>query len=228
MAKPQVDAGYKYTGDGLIQGEARIGKKIFLDYLENYPHLHKLSDLKLLEEVVFHEMLYSRIKAKISELSKAKKVAGDESLAINSKIQKELDGSMDTQFKLKEKLGLFEDKVTLDAFKDFEELREDFKEYRRRNPNQFKTTCVHCGQIYFLKRRTDKYEEFAAPWFKDKVLCNPELWKLYKLNKINKEDVANVLGTSINYVDHLQEKIFKDSKGEIKDETDLKIQKSIA
>ncbi|HED05270.1 MAG TPA: hypothetical protein ENI61_01140 [Ignavibacteria bacterium] len=205
--------GYKYIGKGLSTGEVRVGKRKFQDYLDTYPHLNKMTYYSLLEELVFHEALNDRIKLKIEQLSKARKEA-DQSEAIGSKTQKELNDNMDTQFKLKEKLGLFENKQILDAYKDFEELREDFKEYRRKNPNQFQVTCPSCAFIFFLKRRTDQYEEFSAPWFKDKVLCNPELWKLYKAGKITREDIANVLGTSPDYIEWLQEKIFAEQKGE--------------
>lgn len=211
----KTNGGYKFIGKGLTQGEIRTARKRFQDYLDTYPHLHKMTYYGLLEDLIFHEYMNDRIKQKVEELSKARKEL-DESAAIGSKTQKELDANMETQFKLKEKLGLFEDKSTLDAYKDFEELREDFKEFRRRNPNQFKVTCPSCAFIFFLKRRTDQYEELEAPWFKDKVLCNPELWKLYKEKKITAEDVANVLGTSVDYIGWLQEKIFIESKGENK------------
>ena len=204
---------YKFVGKGLLQGEIRTAKKKFQDYLDTYPHLAKMTYYQLLEELIFHEYMNNRIKLKIEELSKANKDTGG-AITIPPKIQKELDANMDVQFKLKEKLGLFEDKATLDAYKDFEELREDFKEYRRRNPNQFKCTCPSCSFIFFLKRRTDQYEEIDSPWFKDKVLCNPELWQLYVDNKISKEDIAKVLGTSVDYIDWLHKRIFNNKKEE--------------
>ncbi|MHA1747536.1 MAG: hypothetical protein ACTSYF_02705 [Promethearchaeota archaeon] len=129
---------------------------------------------------------------------------------------------MDTQFKLKEKLGLFEDKTKLDAFRDFEELREDYKEYRRRNPHLFKTKCPSCSFIFFLKRRTDCYEEIDSPWFKDKILCNPILWGIYKEGRITKKEFADVLGVSEDYIDWLGEKIFPVKKEQsLSDETSL-------
>jgi hypothetical protein len=213
MTKPKDNSVYRFQGNGLTKIEVKWGRKRFDEYCQNYPHLHKMSDLMLLEELIFQEALHERIKDRISKITETKNE--DNKITdtnIPSSLQDALKDSLDIQFKLKDKLGLFEDKAKLDAYSDFEALREDFKEYRRRNPHLFKTTCPKCAFIFFLKRRTDAYEEIDSPWFKDKVLCNPELWDAYKCGEITKLRTANILGVSEDCIDWLGEKIFTAKK----------------
>ena len=67
--------------------------------------------------------------------------------------------------------------------------------------------------MILLKIRTEAWEALKHPFFKDKILANKQLWLLYKKGKITKKDVSLVLGTSEDYVDWLEEKIYKkDSK----------------
>ena len=203
----EKNEGYQFQGSGLTTKEKRWGEQRFSEYRQNYPHLHKMSDLLVLEDLVFQEALHERLKENISQRAKKDQKSKEDS-AITAGTQELFKESIDLQFKLKEKLGLFEDKKKLDAFRDFEQVKEDFKEYRRRYPHLFKTTCPKCSFEYFLKRRTDCYEEIEAPWFKDKVLCNPELWDAYKCGEITKERAARILGVSPDYIDWLAQKIF--------------------
>jgi hypothetical protein len=202
--------GYQFQGTGLTSKEKKWGEQRFSEYRINYPHLHKMSDLLVLEELIYQEALHERLKEKISQTTR-KKIA-EEKAEFPSHLQEDLKSSIDLQFKLKEKLGLFEDKKKLDAFRDFEQIREDFREYRKRNPHLFKTTCPRCSFEYFLKRRTNCYEEIESPWFKDKVLCNPELWDAYKCGEITKERTSRILGVSPDYIDWLSKKIFPDKE----------------
>jgi len=233
------DTVYKFKGSGLKTKEKKWGTFRFKEYCKNYPHLHKMSDLLMLEELVFQEALHERIKEKIDQITvlrekrykdRKKEEKKDEEIdpidsLLPASIQAALNESMEIQFKMKGKLGLFEDKAKLDAYRDFEELREDFKEYRRRNPHLFKTTCPSCSFIFFLKRRTDCYEEIDSPWFKDKVLCNPELWDAYRCKEISKARIAKILGVSEDYIDWLADKIFNVAKknDSLSDEPSLEI-----
>lgn len=197
---------YQFRGAGLTDDEKRWGKQRFTEYRENYPHLHKMSDLLVLEDLIYQEALHERLKEKISEVTQKELI--EEKSGFPTHLQENVKNSIELQFKLKEKLGLFEEKDKLDAFRDFEQVKEDFKDYRRKNPHLFKTTCPKCSFIYFLKRRTDCYEPIESPWFKDKVLCNPELWEAYRCGEITKERTAKILGVSVDYIDWLADKIF--------------------
>ena len=122
---------------------------------------------------------------------------------------KELGENTKQVLELKEKLGLFDEKDKLDAFKDIENAKKKFAEYRKEHPLSFKTTCPFCSKIYFLRRRTENYEPFISPFFaEDKILINKPLMELYFNKKITKEDVSKVLGTSEDYIDWLIKNFF--------------------
>jgi len=198
-------SGYRFQGTGLTTEEKLWGEKRFSEYRSNYPHLHKMSDLLILEELIFQEALHERLKNKISPL--AKFPAQGENTAITPQDQESFKESIDLQFKLKEKLGLFEDKKKLDAFKDFQDTEEKFKQYRKNNPDLFKVTCVKCAFPFYLKRRTINYEPSTGSWFKDKVLFNLPLFKKYlSQSPLTKKDMAEILGVSEYYIDCVIEK----------------------
>ena len=44
--------------------------------------------------------------------------------------------------------------------------------------------------------------------FQNKVLCNSTLWKIYKEKKITKEEFAEILNVSLDYIDWLEKKIY--------------------
>ena len=215
MEKP--NEGYKLRGTGLGTKEKRWAEDRFNEYRSNYPHLHKMSDLVLLEELVFQETLHERLKEKISDLTKKladikkddKNNVTDTSGALPKALQEQLAENIDLQFQIKEKLGLFEDKKVLDAFRHFREQEEKFTEYRKQNPEMFKTTCPKCAFPYFLKRKTIDYEPIGTNWFRNKVLVNEPLFRALLSNEpLTKKQVAEILGVSDYYVDWVIEKFF--------------------
>lgn len=211
------DFSYKFTGEGLEPDEKKWGQTRFNAYKTNYPHLNKLSNLQLLEELVWKEAIQERFKKQVGDIGKKQAKLAEENghsevAQIPGHLQESMDEGLTVIIELKTKLGMFEDQKTLDAFKDFQTLKLKAAEYRKTHPLQFKTTCIFCAKEYYLKRRTDKYEEFSSPFVEDKVLNNRPLFKLYKDGKISKEDVAAVLGVSPDYVDWLDEKIYGNVK----------------
>jgi len=201
---------YKFSGTGLTTAEKNVGRKRFNDYVLVYPHLNKLSLLQLLEELVFLETISERYKNKIARLSKNKQVK--DSNVVPSSLMKELGENTKQVLELKEKLGLFDDKEKLDAYQDIENLKKKFEVYRKAHPLSFKTTCPFCSEIYFLKRKTENYEPHVSPFFENKILVNRPLFKLYHEGKISKKDIADVLGTSEDYIDWVEKNILKIKK----------------
>jgi len=62
-----------------------------------------------------------------------------------------------------------------------------------------------------LKIRTEAWEALKHPFFKDRILANKHLWKCYKEGKITKEDVAEILGCSPDYIEWLEKHLYKPS-----------------
>ena len=57
--------------------------------------------------------------------------------------------------------------------------------------------------------RTDKYDAKKFPFFKDKVLCNAPLHKLWKEGRITSQEYSEILGSSDDFPTWLDEKHFK-------------------
>ena len=200
---------YKFKGVGLGAKEKHIAEKRFNDYLRIYPHLNKLSLKTLLEELIFLETISDKYKEKINQVTKAKTVKS--STAVPSALMRELQENTKQILDLKDKLGLFDNKEKLDAYKDIENLQKKYAEYRKNNSLRVKVTCPHCSRIFFLKRRTENYEPFISPFFDkgDNILFNRPLMELWHDKVITTEQAAKVLGVSPDQILWLEEKYYK-------------------
>jgi len=211
MTKPKSKPNEEFVGSGLTPEEQSRGKKIFAEYRKAYPQLNKPSNLQLLEELVWLECLQERYKKQVGIVT-FPSTGSDGKVKIEpvpGHLQDSISENLTQIIELKTKLGLFEEQQQLDAYKDLEILRKKAEEYRRQNPLSYKCTCPFCSKIFFLKRKTENFEEFKSPFYiDDKVLKNTPLFRLYKLGKINKEEFAEVLGVSPDYVLWLEEKIY--------------------
>jgi hypothetical protein len=203
---------YKFQGKGLSTAEKKIAKKRFDKYLKSYPGIDNLSDFQLLENLIFREIIQEKYKEKIGFLTKNKAV--EDAQIIPKHLMTSLNENEEQILILKEKLGLFKEKNIDDPYKQHELLEKKFEIYRKEHPEEFKTTCPFCSEVFFLNIRTDKYTESKLKLYKNKVLCNEHLWKCYKEGKITKDDMASILNTSPDYVDWLEEKIY-DKESEV-------------
>ena len=203
------DSNYKFDGEGLTEYERKWGKKLFDSYVDIYPHLNKLSDLQLLEQLVFHEALHKRYRKKIGTYAE-----GNTKVIVPAPLSKSLHENLHEIYDLKEKLGMMEDKQKLDVYQDWDALKKKFALWREKNQGSRKVTCPFCSEIFFLMIRTDKYEEKKFPFFQDKILCNKKLHVIYKEGRITKEEYAEILGVSEDFPDWLDEKWFNHVKDE--------------
>lgn len=209
---------YEFKGTGLSASEKRKALSLFNEYKSRH-HIDRFSDLGLLEELCFAEIMQERYKTlivKIERLSKKKPVKDgvikNEEVKIPQYVLDFLNDNLEKILTLKEKLGLFAEEKGEDPFKYLQRLDKKFHLWEQENQGSREVVCPFCSKLFFLHIRTDKYEAVKTPFFKDKILTNKALWDLFKQGKITKEDIAKVLGTSADYVSWLEEKIFsKDS-----------------
>jgi len=211
---------YKFNGIGLTTTEKRRGGKIFRDYCNVY-HIDKLSDLELLNELVWREIIQQRYKKKIGDLSKTKRSKRGEKNKISTEIVPkrlvdELNDNLKNIVDLKDKLGLMQGEEGNSVYDYIEDLKERFRKYREENIEEFMISCPFCGEEIVLNLRTDKYKASNLRLFKNKILCNKELWLLYKKEgKITKKDMAKVLNVSTDYIDWLDSHIYKEDKKQL-------------
>jgi len=200
----------KFTGTGLSKTEIKNGKKLFDNYKENY-HIEQLSDLQLLQDLVYLEILQIRYKNRIAEIEKNNETAGGKKQS-SAYIVKALNENLAQILILKEKLGLFETKKDNDGYLALSRLKEKFKKWLEENQASRTIKCPHCSQMILLKIKTDAWEALKHPFFRDSILGNKPLWKLYKNSKLTKEEVAEILGVAPDYIEWLEKKIYsKDS-----------------
>lgn len=183
-----------FRGTGLEPAEKKWAGRRFNEYKANY-NIGNFSDLQLLEEIVWREVLQERYKKSLEDKPDARY------------IQNNLNDNLSQILILKEKLGLFETKKE-DEYKAFKVLENKFDIWKKEHIEERKVTCPFCSEIFFLNIRTDKYTESKLKLFKNKILCNEHLWKIYKEKKITKEEFAEILNVSPDYIDFLESKIY--------------------
>lgn len=197
----EKDIEYKYVGVGLDTNEKRLGHKKFKDYIEKY-NISSLSDLSLLEELVYLELLADKIKVNIAE--KQEKCIVDNK---EFNVPKFLIDSMNVNFEqiiaIKDKLGMFENKDGNDGFAYIQKIKEKFKRWEEENQASRTMVCPECSKMILLRIKPEVWEIQKHPFFQDKLLANKHLVVLYKAGKITAEDVGLILETSPAYTNWL-------------------------
>ena len=215
MTKPKAIKD-SFVGSGLNPEEIKYGQARHAEYKRTYPQLNKLSNLQLLEELVWLECLQERFKNQVGVVTAPRpdpKTGEIKMESVPKHLQESISNNLAQMMDLKTKLGLFEDQQSLDAFKDLEDLKKKAAEYRQQHPLSFKCTCPYCAKIFFLKRKTENYEEFKSPFYaEDKVLKNNELHACWKEGILPIERYAKALGVSSDYILWLDENIYMNGK----------------
>lgn len=195
----------KFSGIGLNGIELRDANALFKEYLKQYSFT-QLSDVQLLNELVYREILQDRFKKKIEKFEKKHKDKEGAISTIPPSMLESIDDNFDKILKIKESLGLLKDKSNEDSFTYIQKLKEKFKIWKDNNQASRTITCPECSKLIMLRIRTDIWEAQKHAFFKDKILYNEHLINLYKQGKITSEDVGKVLGTTPEYTDWLIKK----------------------
>jgi len=194
---------YSFSGTGLSKEDKAVAKKLFNDYRKNY-NIDSLSDLQLLEELVYRESRQDSLKKQIAEFE-----AGNTKSKPRG-IETDLDENLQQIIILKDKLGLFEDKSKESPYEYLEELEEKFKKHREQNAGDYSCPCPFCKKMIFFMFKVKNYKAKKHPFYKGKFLTNEYLWKLYKEGRLTAKDLAEVFQTSIDYIKWLDKNLYKD------------------
>lgn len=191
--------------------ERRFAKELLNKYLEEFS-IDNISDKSLLKELIYLEV-FQKMRLQASA-EKFQKENGSVPLQILDSIHKNLDKIVS----LKTSLGLTKNAnaEANDAFNAFELLKRKAKNWREENQASRTLVCSHCSQMIMLKIRTHAWEAQKHPFFKDRILANDHLVKMYMNKQISKEDVSKVLGTSPDYVEWLVNKWYNNTKKDTK------------
>jgi hypothetical protein len=180
-----------------------LAQELLKKYLKEYD-IESVSDKNLLKQLIHLEIYHFKLQKKINNFSLEDGYKSYQLKDLTEALHKNLEQIL----KLKEKLGLLTNRkeVSSDAFKAIELLKKKFRVWLDNNQASRFLICPWCSKEILLRIKTDAWESQKFPYFKDRLLGNDHLVKLYKMGKLTKEDVALILGTSSDYTDWLIEK----------------------
>lgn len=172
--------------------ERIIAKSLMKKYLEDFMP-ETTSELNTLKNVLYLEVINSRLQKKMGKNVDVKEI-------------EVLHRNINQINSLKKELGIIGKDENSTVEKKITALMKKFAVWRRNNQATRQFVCPYCGQMVLLKIRKEKWEEQRHPFFKDRILYNRHLVRLYLEGKLTKEDVAKVLETSPDYIDWLIKK----------------------
>jgi len=186
------------------KAEQKLAKDLADKYLIEFTP-RSVSDKNNLKAVIYLEVLQYRLQSVMNELT----AQGATAIPLNlvdsiHKNLKELSVN-------KEKLGLIgkdKEEADNDGFRILQNLKEKFKIWGENNQGTRTLACPCCGEMILLKIRMDKWIPQKHPFFKDRFLANKHLMRLYLQQKLTKEDIASVLGSSPDYIEWLVETLW--------------------
>ena len=176
--------------------EAKLALKKYKEYSLN-KEFTEISDKELLKQLIYVEILILRIQKDTNKISYRAII--------------ELSNQTIT---IKKQLGLLDEGKTDDVATILHQLQKKAAIWRQKNRLSYEVRCSECSKMLLLKIKTEGYDAIKHPFFKDNVLCNEQLWILYKEGKITKLDIAKVLFAdkatdNIFYISWLEHSIFE-------------------
>jgi hypothetical protein len=178
--------------------EITLGKELLDKYLEDFK-LENISDINLLKQLIYLEV-FQKLR-----LQKTAESFQKQNNAVPLQILDSIHKNLDKIIELKNSLHLTRNSSPdqNDAYKAYQILLKKIKIWNSENQATREKTCPHCGKMVLWIMRPEVWETYKHPYFKDKILSNPHLVKLYSEGKLNKEDLALILGTSPDYTEWL-------------------------
>jgi len=181
--------------------ERKAASELLDKYLKTY-EIETVSDKNMLKQLIFLEIINIRLQ---NILNDQKEAATTE--VVNLKVLDAVHKNIQEINNIKNNMGIAGQKEKEDIYKTIQLLKRKFKLWRENNNGSRWFTCSHCGQMTLLKIRTDAWEAQKHPFFKDRVLANKHLMKMYKDKKISQKDVALVLDCSEDYIDWMIKRV---------------------
>jgi len=181
------------------KSEKARGKELLWKYMDDYS-IDTISDKNSIREVIYLEIVQQRLQEKLNEFYE------QDQKAVPTQLIDTIHKNSDAILKLKNSLGLNKGKQGKSTYDALVHLKKRFKRWREENQGSRTIICPHCGKMVILKLRTKFWEAAKHPFFKDKVLFNTHLFKLFKENKLSRDDCAKVLECSPDYINWIVEK----------------------
>lgn len=189
------------TGKFKDKDEQRLAQVLLDRYLKDFD-LETVSDRNTIQEVIYYEVLQSRIQEKINDLY------ANNVKAIPYDIVAIMHKNSETIIKLKSTLGLNKaNKDKLVGYDAYDHLLKRHRKWLSENQAGRTIKCPACEQFVLLKMRTEAWEAQKHPFFRDNTVYNSHLMAhLGKTVFIDEQFVANVLETSKDYASWMIQK----------------------
>jgi len=189
-----------FTGLFTEKKDLKRAKSLVSKYLEQ-KDFNNIAEQQNLKNVVWLEIEIEKNQEIINKLhNDFDKVVPEEQLKSIIPLMKQLGD-------LKKELGFYQkEQEESDGYKIIQRMIDRAKIWRGKNQGTRHLVCPHCQKMVMLKIRTDKYETQKHPFFEDRVLTNVALMKRYCEGLLSKEDVAEILEVSPDYINWLIEK----------------------
>lgn len=194
----------QFSVDDLVTNpeEKKLAKKLLNKYLESYT-IEKPAERSDLAQLIYLEVLHLRFQKLLNKLTKESK---GESVPL--KLVETIHKNIEQVSTLKNRLGLNkqEEEVKQDPLKALNQLKQRFYKYINTHRDDFTMKCPHCAEMVLLRRRTEDYISGKHPFLLHNLLYNESLFRLVVDKKITKEEAANILYCSPDYISWVIEK----------------------
>lgn len=202
--------------------EKKKAKKLLKKYFNTYS-IESISERNTLKQLVFLEVFNIRLQNELNTYHQNQQPA-------HPKTVESLHNNLNQISSLKDKLGVSKDKqkqTQAEGYSILETLFRKHKIWREENQGSRTLTCPYCSKMVLLRIRMKDWEAQKHPFFKDKILANTHLMELLKEGKITKRDVASVLGTSVDYIDWLIEKIYYKEFNQPQPQSEIEVESGV-
>ena len=185
-----------YTED-----EQEIAEQKLKKYQEIY-HIEAFGEIEQLKQLVYFEILAERIQRNLNE---KREFLDPKEISSLTKTLLEIENNI---LNIRKSLGILEEKREDSAFEYVQKLKKKFKQWCNESQATRHLICPHCSQQILLKIRTEAWEAQKHPYFKDRILYNEHLLRLYLAGILSSEDIGEILGITKekDYLEWLMEK----------------------
>jgi hypothetical protein len=168
--------------------------------------LESTAEKDTLRQLIDIEVLIERVKSYLNtEYAKANPAIPVQMVEQLTYLNKQI-------IELKEILGLAQKEDQKTILDEWNKLKNKALAYYKEHAGCNVVKCPECKKLFMILKDMRGCTTEKLSWFKKTVLYNKPLFKLYDDKIITKEKLAEILGTSMDYVDLIYENTYKNDR----------------
>ena len=196
-------------------------KKFAQDLLDRYLgqcSFENESDKDTLKQLIDLEILVERVKKYL------KQEYNKDTPSLPTHMMEQLQDLNTQILEIKEKLGLStKDKKDSTWLEEWNKLKKKALNHYSTHAGCNVVKCPYCQKLFYLLMKIDNLTPEKCNWFRDTVLYNESLFKLYDEKRITEDELADILGVSKFYIDLIYENLYlKDKRDNNQTKDELK------